>query len=78
MGAFIIFAGVIGLVCFLLGRARRFNVGLRKHPENYAVNLQTGEVIERGSKAWKLAECEGNLATTITPENGAKEGVRFK
>jgi hypothetical protein len=70
--AAIIFAGIVGLVCFALGRAFRMNHGIKHRPDDWAVNLQTGEVIERGSAAWNLAVCEGNLATTLKRQNGAR------
>jgi len=76
--SFFIFAGVIGFVTYNLGRARRMNHGLKHRPDDYAVNLQTGEIIERGSAAWNLACREGNLATTLQPQNGARKGVTFE
>ena len=45
----------VGFVMYWLGRGRRLNQKIKHSPEDVAVDLRTGEVIERGTPAWDAA-----------------------
>lgn len=55
----------IALVCYWLGRGRRMTHGLKHHPEDYAYNPDTGEVIERGSPDWDAAQRQGWIKSNV-------------
>lgn len=55
----------VGFVAYWLGRGRKLNQKIKHRPEDVAVNPNTGEVIERGSKDWANAEKMGWIDTKV-------------
>jgi hypothetical protein len=58
-------SGVVGLVCYQIGRARRLNQAIRDNPDKVLVNRETGEVVEPHTPEWNAAMRQGNVVTFL-------------
>jgi hypothetical protein len=71
----LVFAAVVGTVCYWLGRAARLNHAIRTNPDEVLYNVDTGEVLEPGTAAHAYALQYGKIKKLSEPK---KSKVKFE
>lgn len=60
-----VFAAVVAVVSYWVGRGVRLNRAIRQEPERTLVNMDSGEVIEPHTPEWDRAMRQGKVVSFI-------------